>query len=217
MLTLSRFAQDILLFTTSEFNYFTIAESLTTGSSIMPQKRNLDVMEILRARTHKVIGLEQALAGMSAGLPSGYNADFGETKELFMQAMDIVSDSVVLCQLAVSSLKPNEQVLQKAMTPELFAAHAAYELVKQGMPFREAYKQVGLALDELPVYNTEEVLKASNHLGGSGNLQLDLIVSAIGQKQKWWEKKMGIYTRAVALLLRKDAKKIDKSYKMLYK
>ncbi len=201
MLTLSRFAQDMLLFTTSEFGYFTIDQSLTTGSSIMPQKRNLDVMEMMRARTHKIIGAEQAVASMSAGLPSGYNADFGETKALFMQSLDTVLDSLMLCQLVVTSLKPKEEALQKAMTPELFATHAAYELVNQGMPFRDAYKQVGLALDTLPKYDTQEVLQVSTHIGGTGNLLLQNITKAIKKEHIWWEKKERHYTKALSTLM----------------
>ena len=204
MLTLSRLAQDMLLFTTSEFNYFTIADNLTTGSSIMPQKRNLDVLEILRARTHKVIGAEQTAASMSAGLASGYNADFGETKELFMQSLDITRDSVNLCLLVVNSLKPNEHSLKKAMTSELYATHAAYLLVQKGVPFREAYKQVGLTLDQIPEYDALEVLQASNHIGGPGNLLLQNITKAIKEEQKWWEKKEAHYAAAIEGLKKAD-------------
>src|SRR3989338_1085897 len=85
MLTLSRFASDILLFTTSEFNFFNVDKTLSTGSSIMPQKKNLDVLESLRARTHVVISFEQSIAGIIAGLPSGYHGDFAETKYPFIK------------------------------------------------------------------------------------------------------------------------------------
>lgn len=200
MLTLSRFAQDMLLFTTSEFNYFTIAEELCTGSSIMPQKKNLDVMEVLRARTHEVIGYEQILAGMSAGLPSGYNSDFGETKEYFMKSLDTTRESMHICLLVLQSIKPNEDNLKKACTPELFATHAAYLLVKEGMPFREAYKKVGLHLDEVKQYDPVEVLKASNHTGGPGNLKLDQILKTLENEMKWWHDKKEHYTKAITSL-----------------
>ena len=194
------YALSLIHISTSEFGYFTIDQSLTTGSSIMPQKRNLDVMEMMRARTHKIIGAEQTVASMSAGLPSGYNADFGETKALFMQSLDTVLDSLLLCQLVVTSLKPKKEALQKAMTSELFATHAAYELVKQGMPFRDAYKQVGLALDTLPKYDTQEVLQAATHIGGTGNLLLQNITKAIKKEHIWWGKKERHYTKALAKL-----------------
>ncbi len=176
MLTLSRFAQDLLLFTTSEFDFFSVAPELCTGSSIMPQKSNLDLMEYLRAKTQVVIGYQQMVTGIAAPLISGYNGDFGETKGPFMKTFDIVNQSVKVVEIVVKLLIPNIDKLSKAMTPELFATHAAYELVKKGMPFREAYIKVGKSLNKLPKYNIAEVLKQSKHTGGTGNLRLGQIV-----------------------------------------
>ncbi len=166
MLTLSRFAQDLLLFTTSEYNFFTVDDSLLSGSSIMPQKKNLDIMEVLRARSHMVVGHEQTAASIVAGLPSGYNVDFGETKELFIDCVDITRDSIGIVKLVLENLTPNEDVLLKSCTPDMFAAHAAYLLVKKGMPFRDAYKEIGMSLDKIPQFDVVEVLKSSNHQGG---------------------------------------------------
>ncbi len=176
MLTLSRFASDLLLFTASEFNFFTVDPQLCTGSSIMPQKKNLDVMEYLRAKTHTVIGYQQIISSIAAGLPSGYNADFGETKGPFMKTFNIVNQSLKVVALVAESLKPNVDQLEKAMTPDLFATYAAYELVKKGMPFRDAYVKIGKSLDKLPEYNVVEVLKQSTHVGGTGNLRLGNII-----------------------------------------
>ncbi|HSW47853.1 MAG TPA: argininosuccinate lyase, partial [Candidatus Saccharimonadales bacterium] len=148
MLTLSRFAQDLLLYTTSEYNFFKVDDSLMSGSSIMPQKKNLDIMEVLRSRSHLVVGHTQTAASIVAGLPSGYNVDFGETKELFIDTLDITSESMGIVKLVLKNLTPNEDVLLASCTPDLFATHAAYELVKKGMPFRDAYKEIGLNLDK---------------------------------------------------------------------
>lgn len=175
MLTLSRFAQDMLLFTTSEFNYFSVSEKLCTGSSIMPQKKNLDIMEFLRAKTYVVIGYEQTIATINAGLPSGYNADFGETKGPLIKSFQIVTQSMEMTCLLVESMKPKIDVLKKAMTKELYATHAAYELVKKGMAFRDAYIKIGKSLDKLLQYDSQEILKMSDHIGGTGNLNLDII------------------------------------------
>lgn len=144
MITLSKFAQDVLLFTTSEFDFFEVTESLTTGSSIMPQKKNVDVMELVRGRTQVVIGLATQVAGICAGLPSGYNGDLQETKGSLMQGLKITLQSLQVCKLVVEGLKPNQDKLKAAMTPELYATDRAYELVKQGVPFREAYEQIKL-------------------------------------------------------------------------
>lgn len=188
MLTLSRFTSDLLLFTTKEFDFFQVDEKLCTGSSIMPQKKNLDVLEIVRARTQIVIGCEQSMAAVIGGLPSGYNADFGETKKPFMNAIETVYQTVKICSLVVKSINPNIDTLKKACTPEIFSTHATYELVKKEMSFREAYKKVGLNLSGLPNFDPVEILKISNHLGGPGNLGLKKISLEIKKKKVWWQK-----------------------------
>ena len=176
MLTLSRFASDLLLFTTGEFNFFTVDPQLCTGSSIMPQKKNLDVMEYLRAKTHTVVGYQQIISSIAVGLPSGYNADFGETKGPYIKTFSIVDQSLQIVALAAESLRPNVDQLEKAMTSDLFATQAAYELVKKGISFRDAYVKIGKSLDKLPEYNVATVLKQSTHAGGTGNLRLDNII-----------------------------------------
>lgn len=200
MLTLSRIAADVLLFTTSEFNFFTVASDLCTGSSIMPQKKNFDVMEIVRARTHAVVSYEQMVASIIAGLPSGYNADFGETKLPFMNAVETVLESIKVTSLTVDSLKPNIETLNNACTPELFATAAAYALVGQGVPFREAYKKVGLTLHTLPHVDAVKTLENTNHIGGPGNLGLSKTVAAMKKKKLWWEKKKKHYQTCITLL-----------------
>lgn len=202
MLTLSRFAQDMLLFTTSEFNFFTVDPKLCTGSSIMPQKKNLDIMEILRAKTHVVIGYEHMVTSMIAGLPSGYNADFIETKGLLMKSFEIVNSSLKVVELIVNSMKPNIKILEKAMTSELYATHAAYELVKKGMPFREAYVKIGKSLDKLPQYDIHQVLKMSNHIGGTGNLRLNEILGDIKILGDWWKKEKEKFEKTINSLLK---------------
>ena len=201
MLTLSRFAQDMLLFTTSEFNFFTVAPELCTGSSIMPQKKNLDVMEFLRAKTHVVIGYEQIIASVSSGLPSGYNADMGETKGPFMRSFEIVLQSIEIVDLLLHSMKPNSEVLQKAMTSELYATYAAYELVKKGTPFREAYKKIGLSLDKIPQFDPVKVMKESKHTGGTGNLNLHKLKKQLSVLEKAWKQKQRQYHKVISLLI----------------
>ncbi|OGG11671.1 argininosuccinate lyase [Candidatus Gottesmanbacteria bacterium RBG_13_45_10] len=188
MLTLSRFAEDVLLFVMSEFDFFHVTPELCTGSSIMPQKKNFDAMEILRAKTHEVIHYEQVVASIVSGLPSGYHADFGETKAPFMKSVEIVIETLSLVNIVLDSIEPNTEILKKACTSELYATHTAYLLVKKGMPFREAYKKVGLSLDQLPDFDAVEVLKSSNHVGGPGNLGLPKISVDIQEKKDWWLK-----------------------------
>lgn len=201
MLAASRFAQDLLLFTTSEFNFFSIDESFCTGSSIMPQKKNLDLMEHVRAKTKVIIGYEQIIASMITGLSSGYCADFGETKGLFMESFNIVLKTLEALGLVVKSLQPNIDILKKACTPELFAAHFAYQYVKKGMPFREAYQKVGKSLSSIPNFDPVSVLKESNHIGGPGNLNLNSLRKKVSIKEKEWKQKQKQYQLVIKKLL----------------
>src|SRR5437764_8539950 len=128
MLDLSKLAQDILLFSTAEYGFFQVPQELCTGSSIMPQKRNLGVMELVRARTQTMLALQQQILGIVSGLPSGYNMDYQDTKRPFIEALDVVQESLVVCSLVVSALDTNTELLAAACTFELFAADRAYEL-----------------------------------------------------------------------------------------
>lgn len=193
MLTLSRFASDILLFTTGEFNFFSVDKTLSTGSSIMPQKKNLDVLECVRARTHVVISLEQSIGGIIAGLPSGYQGDFGETKYPFIKSIEIAKDTLNISILVINSVSPNIEILKKSFTSEIFAAHAAYQLVKKGIPFRNAYKKIGQSLERLPKPDPAEVIKMSGHLGGTGNLGLNKVRKKAEKSQVRWSNKQKYY------------------------
>lgn len=180
MLCASRFAQDLLLFTTSEFNFFKVVdESICTGSSIMPQKKNLDLMEYVRAKTHTVIANQQLLSSLTAGLPSGYNADFGQTKKPLLESFSIAIQTMEVLKLTINSIKPNIDVLIKSCTPEIYATHFAYELVKKGVPFRKAYLQIKNNLKKIKPPNPITFLKQSIHSGGTNNLKLDSILPSL--------------------------------------
>lgn len=204
MLTLSRFAQDLLLFTTSEFDFFSLDPDLCTGSSIMPQKKNLDIMEYLRAKSHVVINYTNMVASTSSSLPSGYNADFGETKGPFMESFEITLKSLKIVDATIKSIKPNNTVLEKACTPELFATHQAYQLVKKGKSFRDAYKIVKKSLSHLEKYDPVQVLKETNHIGGPGNLRLGKIQEDLKKDVIWWNKQKINFEKAINELLKQD-------------
>jgi argininosuccinate lyase len=172
MLDLSRFAQDTLLFTTAEYGFFRLAEELCTGSSIMPQKRNADILELVRGQAGVVLGFAQQIMGTIVGLPSGYNADVSLTKRPVMQALDLTQATLDVCALAAAKLTPDEAALRAACTPEVFATDAAYALVSQGVPFRDAYRQVAATLPALAAVDPGPALLTRTHLGASGNLGL---------------------------------------------
>ncbi len=212
MLDLSKLAQDILLFTTVEYGFFQVAQELCTGSSIMPQKRNLGIMELVRARTQTMLALQQQILGIVSGLPSGYNMDYQETKRPFMEALNLVQESLEICTLVVSSLGVNTERLIAACTFELFAADRAYELTAAaGLPFRDAYRIVGAEvtaqLDRnmpLPVESQQQLskrLSARNHLGGAGNLGLAAINNQLEQVKSQWEERTETFAKTIETLV----------------
>lgn len=201
MLAASRFASDLLLFTTSEFSYFDVDESICTGSSIMPQKKNLDLMEYVRAKTNTVISLEVRVAMIASGLPSGYNADFGETKGPLMDSFAITIDTLKVLEVVAKSIKPNKDNLIKACTPEIYATHHAYEKVVKGVSFRNAYLEVKNNYDQLPTPDPTGFLKVSKHTGGTGNLKLNTVLKTLTLKKNLWEKKASEFEKVINSLL----------------
>jgi len=212
MLDLSKFAQDILLFSTVEYGFFQVPQELCTGSSIMPQKRNLGVMELVRARTQTMLALQQQILGIVSGLPSGYNMDYQETKRPFIEALDVVQESLEICTLVVSSLSVNTERLVAACTFEIFAADRAYELATVAkLPFRDAYRIVGAEvtakLDRhipLPAESQEELVKrmaARSHQGGAGNLGLAQVYSQLEEVEGVWKKRIEAFTTVIQNLV----------------
>ena len=202
MLTAGRFAQDLLLFTTSEFQFFTVAPELTTGSSIMPQKRNLDILELVRARTKTMLSYEFQVSSIAAGLPSGYNRDVQEMKKPFMAGFELAASTLEVLLLTLQSITPNEEEIAKHITPELFAAHHSYEVMKaKNIPFREAYIEVGTHLQELPHFDSKDVLVKTKTVGAPGNLNLLKTKKDIFKMQKKWEEKQNDWDRIVKQLL----------------
>lgn len=208
MLDLSKFAQDMLLFTTAEYGFFQIPQELCAGSSIMPQKRNLDIMELVRARTQTMIALQQQMLGIVSGLPSGYNMDYQETKRPFMESLDLAKESLEICTLVIQNLSINPEKLVAACTFELFATDRAYSLAQEtGMPFRDAYRIVGAEvtaqLDRhmpLPVESQEQLverLKARSHLGASGNLGLTQAYAHLEAVQSLWQERENAFEQAI--------------------
>src|SRR6266700_3881419 len=212
MLDLSKLAQDILLFATAEYGFLHIPQELCTGSSIMPQKRNLGVMELVRARTQTMLALQQQVLGILSGLPSGYNMDYQETKRPFMEALDLVQESLEICTLVVGTFDVNTERLIAACTFELFAADRAYELATvANLPFRDAYRIVGAEVtalldrhQPLPVESQEQLrerLAARSHLGGAGTLFLAQTHERLTQAQNTWTERTAKFTTAIANLV----------------
>ncbi len=188
MLTLNRLACDLLFFTTQEFQFFNIDDSIATGSSIMPQKKNLDVAELIRGRTPTVLSCRQEMSMNILNKVSGYHRDGQEIKRPLFLGMKYTEMSLDAMGATIANIKPNKKVLMESMLgcPGLFAAHKAFEKVKEGMTFRDAYREVGSNINKIDVTekDIDSWLKMSTHQGGTGNLGLNKIETEIKKLQK---------------------------------
>jgi len=173
IMTLGRLATEMIWFTTPEFNFFDLPWQYTTGSSIMPQKRNPDVFEIVRGNVNVIVALQTQVKDISSRLISGYNRDTQLTKEPLIKGLGIARRSFEVVSLVMSDIKPKKDVLMKSLAPEFFAVHEANRLVKEGMPFRDAYAYVKEHLSEIKVKDPVRAIKQVISLGGPGNLQLN--------------------------------------------
>lgn len=142
MLTLNKLASDLMLFTTSEFNYFSLPKEFCTGSSIMPQKKNYDVLELVRAKTASFQVKLNEIIILGSNLISGYHRDSQLVKKPLIEGIETAKSVINILALVISHLVPNSEKLKQAMTPELYATEKALNLVKKGLPFREAYQKV---------------------------------------------------------------------------
>lgn len=138
----ARFASDMLLFTTQEFGFFSLPKEFTTGSSIMPQKRNYDLFEVMRGNHDVYIGYQQQIQSITAHKGNGYNRDIALTKKPFVLGMELVTQTLAVLDSSLSNLILHKDKLKSAMTDDLYATAKVYELVKQGKSFRDAYHQV---------------------------------------------------------------------------
>ena len=145
---LGRLAADLILFSTDELRWISLADSVTTGSSIMPQKRNPDVLEIVRASGTRVHAFQVQVQGLSAGLISGYHRDLQLTKEPFLTGLRLANDCLVAMASVLASVEVDRERCKAAVRRATAATDAVYERVRDGQPFRTAYLEVAKAPEE---------------------------------------------------------------------
>lgn len=201
LLTINKFASDVLLFTTSEFEYFTVSQNLCSGSSLMPQKKNIDIAELLRSKVHLVLGNYIQIVSTSGNLISGYNRDLQDTKKPLIESLEITQNSIKATSILIKNLSPKKDVLDKALTPEIFATYKAIELVKKGVAFRKAYQSIGSKISEIEQQNIDQVLQYSLHAGGTGNLKLDSLGKSLKTENKFFESEKNNYLSAIKKLM----------------
>ena len=148
MMDLNKIATDLIVFSMKEFGYFELPNEFCTGSTIMPQKKNPDVLEVLRAKYSMILGYDLQIKSLYSNLISGHNKDMQLTKEPLMKSIDLVKDSLKIISLIFDGIGINKKNCEKALTPEIYATEEAYKLAKKGKPFREAYKKIAKNLQD---------------------------------------------------------------------
>ena len=143
MIHVSRLAEDVIIYGSEEFGFFELDDSVTTGSSLMPQKKNPDPMELVRGKTGRVIGRHTGWLVTMKGLPSGYNKDLQEDKEAVFDTEDTVAGSLLSCEAVVRTLRVRRDVTGRAAGGFMLATDVADYLVRKGLPFRDAHELVG--------------------------------------------------------------------------
>ena len=199
-LTLSRLAQDLILFSLPEFGYFALPAAFSTGSSIMPQKRNPDVLELVRARAGLLSGYSQQAAAIIRALPSGYNRDVQEIKGAFLRGCDTLYDCVRVMGRAIEGLKVFPERL-RAAPKEIFAADEALRRAEAGEAFRDAYRAVARDLDSLTIPDLQETLARRSSIGAPGNLGLEALHSRCAQQLEATERAAAIVRSALIALV----------------
>ncbi|OIN60710.1 argininosuccinate lyase [Arsenicibacter rosenii] len=172
--TVSRLAMDICLYNSQNFGFLTLPDALTTGSSIMPHKKNPDVAELLRAKSNRLKALPMEITMVMSNLPSGYHRDMQILKEVLMPAFDEILDCLQILAFTLENIQVKPNLLADEKYDLLFSVERVNELVLQGVPFREAYRIVGKEINE-GSYKASRELKHS-HEGSIGNPGNELIV-----------------------------------------
>ena len=172
--TVSKLAFDACMFTSQNFGFIKLPDAFTTGSSIMPHKKNPDVFELTRAKCNKLQSLPQQIMLITNNLPSGYFRDLQIIKEVFVPAFDELADCLQMTALMMAQVEVNTEILNDKRYDYLFSVEEVNRLTLQGMPFRDAYKKVGLDIESGNF--TPDKTVHHTHEGSIGNLCNDKIV-----------------------------------------
>jgi len=178
--TLSRLSMDCCLYLNQNFGFISFPSELTTGSSIMPHKKNPDVFELIRAKCNRIQSIPNELTLLINNLPSGYHRDLQLTKEILFPAIEDLKGCMQLAKLMLSNIEIRDNILADEKYKYLFSVEAVNELVNKGIPFRAAYQQVGNQI-ETGAFNYDHTKQLHHtHEGSIGNLSNHQIVLQMG-------------------------------------
>jgi argininosuccinate lyase len=177
--TIGKLAMDCCLYMNQNFAFISFPNELTTGSSIMPHKKNPDVFELIRAKCNRIQSIPNELSLLLTNLPSGYHRDLQLTKEISFPAIEELKACIQLAKLMLSNIKVKDDILKDEKYKYLFSVEAVNELVNKGIPFREAYKQVGDQIEKGEFTFDSSQKLHHTHEGSIGNLSNDLITKSM--------------------------------------
>lgn len=196
--TVGRLAMDACLFNSQNFGFIKLPDEYTTGSSIMPHKKNPDVFELTRAKCNRLQSLPVEITMVTTNLPSGYSRDFQLIKESFLPSFDEIADILMMTAEMIEGIKVNTDLANDPRYQLMYSVEEVNRRVLSGIPFRDAYRQVGLEIEQ-GQFKPDPAVKHT-HLGSMGNLALDRI-EAMWQ-QTLSEFQFATYRQAIANLVK---------------
>jgi argininosuccinate lyase len=181
-LTLNKFAADCCMYMCPNYGFIRFPDELTTGSSIMPHKKNPDVWEIMRGKCNRILSCENEIALLCSNMPHGYHREYQLLKDILFPALELMHECLDMARYMLEHIEVNEHILGASLYDYLFTVEEVNKRTLEGLPFREAYKQVGIEVNEGRFCcsgGTSDSLKASDlkhtHIGSLGNLCNDKI------------------------------------------
>ena len=191
-LTLNKFAADCCMYMCPNFGFIHFPDELTTGSSIMPHKKNPDVWEILRGKCNRIMACENEIAMMCSNMPHGYHRDYQLLKDVLFPALELMHECLQMTDYMLAHIEVNTKILDNPLYDYLFTVEEVNRRTLAGTPFREAYKQVGIEVNEGRFRYSggdKATLKASDlghtHIGSLGNLCNDKIAALMDAASNW--------------------------------
>ncbi len=187
--TLNKFAADCCQYMCSNFKFISFPDELTTGSSIMPHKKNPDVWEVMRAKTNRIQATEATISQMTANLPHGYHRDFQLLKDTLFPAIDSIKECLTMCLYMLDNIRINDHILEgNPAYDDMFTVEEVNKMVVEGVPFRDAYRNIGIAVKEGKFkYEGSKTVAGLHHThqGSIGNLCTGKISQKMRRAADW--------------------------------
>ena len=197
----SRFSEDLIILSTTEFGFIEFSDAFATGSSLMPQKKNPDMAELIRGKSGRLIGNLMSLLVLMKGLPTAYNRDLQEDKEALFDSIDTARAALEVFTAMLPELKVNRERMESAAAdPQLLATDLAEYLVGKGMPFREAHAIVGklAATGKALTALSDEEFRAASNVFGEDVREIFDVRKALGRRTTTGSPSLGNIERQIA-------------------